>query len=51
VYLNRTAITDAGLRHLERLPQLQELWLNGTNVTDEGVKELQQALPNCKIER
>ena len=32
-------------------PEIQVLGLKETRVTDEGVKKLQQALPNCKIER
>jgi hypothetical protein len=49
--LDRTKVTDAGLEDLTGLSQLQRLDLRETNVTDEGVKKLQQALPNCKIER
>ena len=49
--LQQTKVTDAGLENLKGLHQLQLLSLGGTKVTDEGVKKLQQALPNCKIER
>jgi hypothetical protein len=49
--LSGTMITDAGLVNLIGLSQLQLLELQGTGVTDSGVKELQRALPNCKIER
>ena len=49
--LQSTSVTDAGLEHLKGLTELQRLWLKGTNVTAEGVKKLQQALPNCEIER
>jgi hypothetical protein len=42
-------VTDAGLVHLKGLTKLRALKLNGTNVTAGGVKQLQQALPNCKI--
>ncbi len=49
--LECTRVTDTGLEHLKGLTQLRELWLFGTKVTDEGVKKLQQALPNCKIQR
>lgn len=49
--LSDTQITDAGLEHLHGLTQLRELCLRGTGVTNEGVSRLQQALPNCKIER
>ena len=47
--LSRTQITDAGLERLKRLSELQYLFLYNTHVTERGVKELQQALPNCKI--
>ena len=46
-----TQITDAGLEALKGLEHLQELHVEGTKVTEAGVKKLQQALPNCKIER
>lgn len=49
--LDGTQVTDAGLEHLKGLVQLQMLDLRDTRVTDEGVKRLQQALPNCKINR
>jgi hypothetical protein len=49
--LSLTRVTDKGLEHLKRLKSLRNLWLNDTGVTDPGVKKLQQALPNCKIER
>ena len=35
-----TQITDAGLKHLAALKNLQNLDLNGTQVTDAGLKEL-----------
>ena len=49
--LNGTQLTDAGLEHLKGLTRLQRLALRNTKVTDAGVTRLQQALPNCKIER
>src|SRR5262245_5293951 len=38
--LQRPAVTDAALRELAGLPQLQSLTLNYTGVTDAGLKEL-----------
>jgi len=49
--LDRTAVTNAGLKHLSRSAALSELYVVGTRVTDAGVVELQQALPNCQIHR
>ncbi|MGA2032903.1 MAG: hypothetical protein ABSG68_11635 [Thermoguttaceae bacterium] len=49
--LDGTQITDAGLANLKWLKQLHELSLHRTQITDAGVKKLQQALPNCRIER
>jgi len=49
--LNGTQVTDAGLEHLKGFTELRRLWLYSTRVTDESVRNLQQALPNCKIER
>jgi hypothetical protein len=48
--LGMTNVTDAGLAYIKGLPRLQNLNLFGTDVTDAGVKDLQKALPNCKIE-
>jgi hypothetical protein len=44
-------LTDAGLRHLCCLNNLQLLSLIGTRGSDDGVATLQKALPNCKITR
>jgi hypothetical protein len=51
LYLDGTKVTDAGLVHLKGLTGLQTLYLRVTNVTAAGVKDLQAALPNCKITR
>ena len=50
LYLSNTKVSDAGLEHLKEMKELRYLGLTGTNVTDKGVKELQAALPDCKIE-
>ena len=43
-------MTDKGLKELAGLKSLQTLTLDQTTqVTDAGVRELQKALPNCKI--
>ena len=48
--LSNTGVTDAGLKELAPLKNLTTLNLGGfTRVTDEGIKELQKALPKCKI--
>jgi hypothetical protein len=44
-------VTDAGLKELAALTQLETLYLSNTQVTDAGVKELKQALPTCEISR
>src|SRR5262249_41452661 len=45
-----TKITDEGLDHLAKLPQLKELWLRNTAVTDARYRRLQEALPECEIQ-
>ena len=49
--LEHTHVSDTGLEHLRGLTDLQHLDLRYTKVTEAGVARLQQALPNCKIER
>lgn len=49
--LGGTKVTDQGVTYLEGLRQLERLYLYDTLVKQEGVKKLQQALPDCKIER
>lgn len=49
--LTQTNVTDEGLLHLERLSQMEFLLLDRTRVTDDGIERLQQALPNCTINR
>ena len=47
--LDRTQITDAGLKELAKLLSLEELYLVNTQITDAGLAELKKALPNCRI--
>ena len=49
VILRGSKVTDAGLVHLKGLTKLGTLNLTDTKVTAAGVKDLQAALPNCKI--
>ena len=49
--LRGARVTDAGLERLNGLKQLRHLRIFDTVVTDAGVKKLQQALPNCRIDR
>ncbi|HEY8062971.1 MAG TPA: ankyrin repeat domain-containing protein, partial [Gemmatimonadales bacterium] len=41
------ALTDAGVRHLSRMPQLRHLDLSGTRVTDRGLEAVRD-LPNLE---
>jgi hypothetical protein len=49
VFLDRTAVSDAGLRYLESARRLQYISLRFTRVTDDGMKRLKAALPSCLI--
>ncbi len=50
--LHSTVVTDAGLRRLEGMKDLELLQLHFCrNVTDAGVARLRKALPKCTIER
>jgi hypothetical protein len=49
--LSWTQVTDAGLEGLRGLTALKVLSLYDTRVTDAGVKRLQQALPDCDLQR
>ena len=40
ISLNRTAITNAGLRYLKQLPRLREVQLADTKISDEGISYL-----------
>jgi hypothetical protein len=46
-----TKVSGVGLANLKGLSQLRVLELEGNKVSDSAVKNLQQALPNCRIER
>jgi hypothetical protein len=48
---NNSDITDSQLQYLRGLRQLRWLELLAPRVTDDAVKELQQTLPECQIER
>jgi hypothetical protein len=47
--LGGTSITDASLEVLKGFRQLERLELEGSKVTDKGKRELEEALPHCKI--
>ena len=47
--LSDTPVSDVS--PLAELKNLKQLDLSDTQITDEQVKQLQQALPNCKIVR
>jgi len=50
--LNRTRITDDGLKHLSRLPELRCLYLSQTNVTNRSVEFLtsKQSLQHLDVQ-
>jgi len=47
--LAETAITDQALEALATLPQLRDLYLEGTKVTAAGVDDLRKRAPNCRV--
>jgi hypothetical protein len=51
LYLDRTAVTDAGLVHLHGLADLRCVSVTETGISDRGVEQLEQALPNCDVDR
>ena len=44
-----TGVGDAGLKELAPLENLETLDVTGARVTAAAVKDLQKALPKCKI--
>src|SRR5262245_34425600 len=44
-------VSDASVANLARLKKLKALNLSGSKLTDAGLKDLQKALPECKITR
>jgi hypothetical protein len=49
LYLDKTAITDAGLEKLRSLSHLTYLTFKGTNVTAEAETTFRRAHPNCTV--
>jgi len=49
--LDRTAITDAGLKHLEGLRSLETLSVEATGVTAEGIAALRKKNPGLRVIR
>jgi hypothetical protein len=47
--IESAGVSDEGLPYLKRLTKLTRLDLRRTGITPQGIRELQQALPNCKI--
>jgi hypothetical protein len=45
--LSGTRVSDAGLRHLNKIRSLRSVELEGTRVTSGGVSALSKALPDC----
>ena len=49
LHLIYSPITDAGLKEVAKLKQLNNLYLEGTNVTEAGVTQLEKELLKCII--
>jgi Ran GTPase-activating protein (RanGAP) involved in mRNA processing and transport len=49
LFIARAAITDVGLKHLEKMTTLRNLSLRDTQVTPEGIESLEKALPAVRI--
>jgi Leucine-rich repeat (LRR) protein len=49
LWLDGTEVTDAGLVHLKGMTSLSMLSLSGSKVSEAGVKDLEAALPKCRI--
>ena len=49
--LSDTALTDAGLRQLAKMPHLHRLTISGTKVTTAGVNRLKAAIPRLTVDK
>jgi len=47
--LTENNITDAAVKHLQKLRDVSELWLTSTKITAKGVSALERGLPDTKI--
>jgi hypothetical protein len=51
LWISGTGVTDASVRVLKQLTRLRGLVLIQTSLSDTGLRELEEALTECKIER
>ena len=51
ITLQGTRVTDIGLLHLAASLKLEVIWIAKTRITADGVKQLNQALPKCRVTR
>ncbi len=49
LYLGATRVTDAGMKHLVGLKELEYLSLHGTEVSEQRRHQLRLLLPNCRV--
>ena len=49
VWIDNTAVSDAGVRHLKALTQLKVLPIYNTRITDAGTSEILNALPGVSF--
>jgi hypothetical protein len=51
IHLLRTDVTDDGLRHVCRVHDVEQVWLDeNPKVTAEGAAQLQRAIPSCQVQ-
>lgn len=51
LFISYTDVSDASVPVLKSLTKLDTLYIQGTKISDKGIKEIQTALPNCRIVR
>ena len=50
LHLGSTAVSDAGMKHIEHLTTLKDLKVTRTAVTAAGIEQLKKSLPDTEIQ-